>query len=227
MSSDRYIARPRAASAWLAVLMLTHIGFWLAFGRLSSVLLPVVGEYVGLQSSRFALEISIIAVPVIVLALPLSGLWMILDRHGLEPSTTAKFSLGLVLLAASYFYLGVGLEWGPGVGSIVVCVSLAALAALCLGPASLTVIGELGQREHRRGWVSVWLLGWLLARVLGGWTEALSGDALIVSCVAVGLGCVLAGVGLAFAWGPITRLAAAGEARTRESREHPIVPVPA
>ncbi|HLT34766.1 MAG TPA: hypothetical protein VK034_00740 [Enhygromyxa sp.] len=190
----------------LGLLMLVHVGFWLAFGRLSQLLFTIAAE-AGLEASRISLEL-LLVVPVVVLAPLLSGVWGLLERFGLEPSTAAKLSLGLVLLAGSWFCLGLGLEWAlvPGLGLSLACVSLLAVAALCLGPASLTAVAELGLPEHRRAWLGVWALGYLLARTSVGWTGPAKVGALVESCALVGLGCVLAGVGLAFAWRPVAEL---------------------
>jgi hypothetical protein len=195
---DRYVARPRVA---LGSLMFFHVGFWLGFELLRQSVLAVVGD-----PSLMMLELSV------VLLVPLaSSCWAFLERHGLQPSTAAKFSLGFVLLAMSWFCLGVGAEWSgrPGAVSIVACVSLLSLAALCLAPASARAIAELGGGEHRRAWWGVWLLGYLFARGAGSWGGAsmLAGTELVEHCVSVGLGCVVAGVGMAFVWRPITSLA--------------------
>lgn len=180
----------------LGLLLLVHVGFWRAFGQASDVTLALVGER---SPSLAAPELLILALA------PLSaGVWAVLGRHGLEPSTVAKFSIGFVLLAASWFCLGVGIEWGaPASGLLAICVSLLAVAALCIGPASLLAVDELGGGE--RAWLAMWLLGYVLARGVGAST--LSGAELVERCAAVGLGCVVAGVGMAFVWRPITSLA--------------------
>lgn len=193
---DRHVARPRVA---LGLLMLFHVGFWLGFELLRQSLLAVGGD-----RSFSMLEL------LVLLLVPLaSSCWAILERHDLAPSTAAKFSLGFVLLAMSWFCLGVGAEWSvrPSAGSIVACVAVLSLAALCLAPASTRAIAELGGDEHRRAWLGVWLLGYLLARGAGSGSGAPAGEELVEHCVYVGLGCVVAGVGMAFVWRPITSLA--------------------
>ena len=184
----------------LGLLLLFHVGFWIGFERLRQALFAVVGEH---GSSLGLLEL------VIITLVPLaSGLWAVLERYKLEPSTAAKLSLGFVLMAVSWFCLGVGLEWSaqPGGGGVASCVALLIAAALCVGPASLRVVFELGGRP--RAWLGAWVLGYVLARVLGSWGAASIG---VESCASVGLACVAAGVGLAFAWRPIASLA--GEVR--------------
>lgn len=192
-------ARERALRPALALglLMLVHVWFWRASGQASALLLALVGER---SPSLVAPELLIVALA------PLScGVWVLLDRHGLEPSMMAKLSLGFVLVAASWFCLGVGLEWSraPAGGVLAICVVMLAIAALCMGPASLLAVDELGGGE--RAWLGAWVLGYLFARATGA--SALTGAALVERCVLVGLSCVVAGVALAFVWRPITSLA--------------------
>lgn len=190
---ERALLRPAIV---LGLLMVVHVWFWRASGQASALVLDLVGER---SPSLAAPELLIVA-----LAPLSSGVWALLDRHGLEPSMMAKLSLGFVLVAASWFCLGVGLEWGraPAGGGLAICVVMLAVAALCMGPASLSAVDELGGGE--RAWLGAWVFGYLFARAAEA--SALTGAALVERCVLVGLGCVVAGLALAFAWRPITGL---------------------
>jgi dipeptide/tripeptide permease len=219
MQRDRNIVLPQLA---LSLLMLFHVGFWLMFGQLSQVVLAIVGKH----------GLLLIASLVAALAPPMLWLWALLGRHRLAPSTTAKFSLGFVLLAVSWFFVSVHFEWSRAPGPepaplIAICVLSLALAALCLGPASLTAIVELEAREHRVAWVAVWLLAFPFATGARSWIGASAAlDERVVTCTFAGLLCVLAGVALAFVWHPITSLAAARSA-TGSEHEAASVVVPA
>jgi dipeptide/tripeptide permease len=186
----------------LGLLMLFHLGFWLVFGQLSQVVIAVIGKH----------GLLLIASLVAALAPAVLALWAWLARHALAPSMTAKFSLGFVLLAVSWFCLGVHFEWsrvaGPEHAPLIASAALSlALAALSLGPASLSAIVELEAREHRPAWLAIWLLGLPFAMGSSSWIGASAAlDERVVTCALAGLICVLAGVVLAFVWQPITSL---------------------
>jgi cysteine-rich repeat protein len=211
LASTREADATKRPSLAVLVLAVFHVGFWIAFGRIEHAATTIATARVD-ALGPIPLELLLVA-PVLVLAPLASGLWQLLARRGLEPGIAVKFGLGFVLLAASCFFLALGVEWSAaqgfvGFGALAACMCALALAALCLGPASLAVARAFGARERSGAWVGAWLLCYLLGRAVGGWTSpsTLALDQLFASCMSVGSSAVIAGVALGFLWRPLARL---------------------
>lgn len=210
--------RDRKPQLALAALSVVHLGFCLAVAKLGHALADLT------NASRGSLVLLGVAA-LIVLAPIVSRIWAALNRCALEPSTSAKISLGLVLLAVAWLWLGVGIEWSGGraVGAraLGACAATLILAATCFGLASSSAIDELASPAHRRPWLAIWSLAQLSAALGVGLAgrSSLALSELFESSVAIGLICVAVGVGLAFAWSPLAELTSAVErARRLEQR---------
>lgn len=177
-------ARPaRAKLLALVVLMGFHTAFWAAFEQVGSSLTVLAEQHVdrmvaGLQLPAPAL-LALNGALVIALAPLMSWGWARLARRGLEPSTPAKFGLGLVLLGASFLALTHGLEEGAVAGQValgwlVLFYVLLTVGELCLSPVGLAMVSELAPRGATSFCMGAWFMtyanGHLLAGVIAGTT---------------------------------------------------------
>lgn len=175
----------RAKLLALVVLMAFHTAFWAAFEQVGSSLTVLAEHHVdrtvaGLRIPAPAL-LALNGAFVIAVAPLMSWGWARLARRGLEPSTPAKFGLGLLLLGASFLALTLGLERGTASGHValgwlVLFYLLLTLGELSLSPVGLAMVSELAPRGATSFCMGAWFLtyanGHLLAGVIAGSTAA-------------------------------------------------------
>jgi POT family proton-dependent oligopeptide transporter len=167
----------------LVVLMAFHAAFWAAFEQIGSSLTVLSEQHVdrtvlGLRIPAPAL-LALNGALVIALAPVIAWAFARLARCGLEPSTPAKFGLGLVLLGAAFLALTLGLERGAVAGEValawvVLFYVLLTVGELCLSPVGLAMVGELAPRGATSFCMGAWFLtyanGHLLAGIIAGST---------------------------------------------------------
>lgn len=90
----------------LFVVVFFVIFFWMAYEQAGSSMNIFADRYTNLQIGSFAIPSSWFqsAPPlfVLLLSLPIAGLWRVLDKTGKEPSTPMKMVWGLTILGASF-----------------------------------------------------------------------------------------------------------------------------
>ncbi|MCH9688456.1 MAG: peptide MFS transporter, partial [Deltaproteobacteria bacterium] len=162
----------------LLVLMAFHTAFWAAFEQVGSSFTVLANDHVdrglmGMEIPAPAL-LAINGLFIITLAPVVSWLWGRLARRGLEPSTPAKFGLGLVLLGLGFLVFAFGIERGQGPGGValawmVLCYVLLSVGELCLSPVGLAMVTELSPRRAVSFCMGAWFMTYANGHLLAGW----------------------------------------------------------
>src|SRR5262249_28856829 len=110
----------------------------------------------------------------IIIFAPVFGwIWVGLARRNANPSTPAKFGLGLVALAAGFFVL----SWGAANASevhrasmawLVVTYFLHTVGELCLSPVGLSSMTKLAPSGRISQMMGIWFVGTALGDLLAG-----------------------------------------------------------
>ena len=153
---------------------------------------------------------SINSIYIIVLAPVFAWLWTWLARRGLEPSTPAKFGLGLVQLGGGFLVLVAGAA-ATGTGNmtpvlfIFLIYLLHTMGELCLSPVGLSAMTKLAPASMLSLLMGTWFLssaagnfiGGLIASATGGeGADGISGAAPVLAVYGK-IGWVAIGVGVA------------------------------
>ena len=198
-------------------LMAGSVLFWALFEQAGSSLNLFTDRHV--DRSLFGLEVpaavfqSINPIYIIFLGPAFASLWLALARRGLEPSTPAKFGLGLVQLGLGFLVLVLGAGWAGETGlTPVVFIFLIYLlhttGELCLSPVGLSAMNRLAPAHMASLIMGVWFLAsaagnfvsGLIARATGSEGIDEAGKQVVLGvyqtvgwvAVAVGLGVLLA-----------------------------------
>jgi POT family proton-dependent oligopeptide transporter len=154
---------------------------------------------------------SINAIYIVLLGPVFAGLWLWLARRGLEPSTPAKFGLGLVQLGIGFLVLVAG-AMAAGTGNLTPVIFifliylLHTMGELCLSPVGLSAMTKLAPARMVGLMMGTWFLstaggnfiGGLIARATGGHGAEVEGaSATPVTDVYSTIGWVAIGVGVA------------------------------
>ncbi|HTQ08391.1 MAG TPA: hypothetical protein VMI54_31265, partial [Polyangiaceae bacterium] len=108
---------------------------------------------------------------ILILGLVLTALWGALGRRGLEPSTPAKFALGLAQLSLGFVALWYGAHSANGRGMVAVAWLLLAYllhttGELCLSPVGLSMITKLTPKVLVSTVMGTWFLASAFAEYL-------------------------------------------------------------
>lgn len=153
---------------------------------------------------------SINAIYIVLLGPVFATLWLWLARRGLEPSTPAKFGIGIVQLGAGFLVLVAGAA-AAGTGNLtpVIFIFLIYLlhttGELCLSPVGLSAMTKLAPARMVGLMMGTWFLasaagnfiGGLIAQATGGEGAAEGASATPVMDVYSTIGWVAVGVGVA------------------------------
>ncbi|MBO9152489.1 peptide MFS transporter [Chitinophaga sp. GCM10012297] len=113
---------------------------------------------------------------IIIFAIPLSLIWMALQKRKLEPISPVKQSMGLALLAIGSLIIGLqvkglGMNEKLGVIWLIVMYLFHTLGELCLSPIGLSLVSKLAPLRFSSLLMGVWFLsnasGYALAGTLG------------------------------------------------------------
>ncbi len=151
---------------------------------------------------------SINSIYIVTLGPVFAYLWLWLARHKLEPSTPAKFGLGLVQLGLGFFVLVWGASASPGLTPVIFIFLIYLLhttGELCLSPVGLSAMTKLAPSRLVGLMMGAWFLAsaagnyisGLIAQATGG--EGLSEEAAASQVLEVyrSVGWVAVGVGIA------------------------------
>lgn len=111
---------------------------------------------------------------IVLLGPVFAGLWAYLARRGKEPSTAAKFGIGIIQVGLGFLVLVIGIEYfvGPGFRVPLLWLFLAYLlhttGELCLSPVGLSMITRLSVARVVGLMMGVWFLSSALAHTLAG-----------------------------------------------------------
>ena len=156
------------------VLMIGSILFWALFEQAGSSLNLYTDRYVeraGVPASVFQ---SINSIYIVLLGPVFAALWTWLGRKGLEPSTPAKFGLGIIQLGAGFLVLVAGATaGGDGAKTAVLFIFLIYLlhttGELCLSPVGLSAMNRLSPAHM----ASLIMGCWFFASAAGNFTSGL------------------------------------------------------
>ncbi|WZO98061.1 peptide MFS transporter [Isosphaeraceae bacterium EP7] len=196
--------RMSADAAKLKTIFVIVALFWMAFHQNSVALTFFVRDYV--QSSWDTETFQSINPLCILLFSPLMvALWSYLGPRKLEPSSTGKMAIGMLITALAYGVMvaAAGRLVGPGAkvsaGWLVGCYALITVAELLVSPIGLSLTSKLAPDRYRGLWMGFWFLatavGNKLVHVVGGfWGKYPPGQlftGLVVSSVAAALALVV------------------------------------
>ena len=161
----------------LIVLLLGCAMFWSGFEQAGSSLNLFADRYTELGIGNFLIPStwfqSVNSLFIIIFAPVFAWLWVALARRNLNPSTPAKFGLGLVLLACGFLVM-------VGASEIVVAGNLAAptwlimtyllhtFGELALSPVGLSVTTKLAPKRYVGQMMGMWFLATALGNLIAG-----------------------------------------------------------
>lgn len=160
----------------IIILFCFMILFWAAEGQAGSSLALFAQRHVRNSFLGFNFPsvwwLSVNPAFVIVLSPAISWLWLRLGRR--EPSSPAKFTLGLFLAGLGFLMLTIAALFIGGAGArvspawLVSLYLLHTLGELCLGPVGLSMVSKLTPSEKGSQMMGVWFLAVSVGSVLGG-----------------------------------------------------------
>ena len=152
--------------------------FWGLFEQGGGSLNLFTNRYIDLQGVPAPIFQSINPIFIILLAPLFAGLWTWLGRKGIEPSTPAKFGLGLVQLGFGFLVL----VWGAntvGIDAKIPVIFLFGIylfhttGELCLSPVGLSAMNRLSPKHM----ASLIMGAWFFATAGGGFVAGIIGAA--------------------------------------------------
>ncbi|WNO55110.1 peptide MFS transporter [Stakelama saccharophila] len=181
--------------------------FWGLFEQAGGSLSLFTDRYVdraGIDASLFQ---SVNPIYIILLGPLLAMLWPMLGKRGLEPSTPAKFGIGLILLGAGFLVLNygahaAGMATATPVIFIFLIYFLHTSGELCLSPVGLSAMNRLAPKHIASLIMAAWFFGTaggnFVAGLIGQATGGEDGDASKQSILAIysQIGWVTVGVGV-------------------------------
>ena len=113
------------------------------------------------------------ATMIVILAPLFASLWSFLGRHGWEPSSPRKQSLGLLLLALGYLFIAFGVKnVEPGIKVSMVWLTglyfIHTMGELCLAPIGLSLVYKLSPARFSSLLMGVWYLSTSAANKFAG-----------------------------------------------------------
>ncbi|WP_255578493.1 peptide MFS transporter [Chitinophaga sp. sic0106] len=156
------------------------IFFWACFEQAGSSLTFIADYQTDRHFLGFDLPPSFIqnanSIFIIVFAIPMSIMWIKLQKRGLEPISPVKQSLGLALLAIGFLIIAFQMKsLGPneklGVSWLIIMYLFHTIGELCLSPIGLSLVSKLAPTRFSSLLMGVWFLanaaGYALAGTLG------------------------------------------------------------
>ncbi|HUG46074.1 MAG TPA: peptide MFS transporter [Sphingomicrobium sp.] len=114
---------------------------------------------------------SINAIYIVMLGPVFAYLWLWLARHKMEPSTPAKFGIGLVQLGLGFFVLVWGAQANPGLTPVIFIFLIYLLhttGELCLSPVGLSAMTKLAPSRLMGLLMGAWFLSSAAGNFIGG-----------------------------------------------------------
>lgn len=158
------------------------IFFWAAFEQSGSSLTFIAEKQTDTRILGWAMPPSMVQIFnglfVVLFALPFSVMWLKLQRRGLEPISTAKQAIGLLLIGLGYLIIASqvkGLQITDKISIIwlVILYLLHTWGELCLSPIGLSLVAKLAPKRFGSLLMGVWFLGNAAGYALTGTLGAL------------------------------------------------------
>ncbi len=161
----------------VVVLFFASALFWSGFEQVGSVMNLFADRHT--RRELFGWEVpagwfqSINALLILVLALPVSALWLGLARRGSLPSLAAKFAAGLILLAAGFLVMHFAARLTLAHGRVsalwlVTTYLLHTIGELFLSPVGLSAVTKLAPSRLASQTMGIWFLATALGNLLAG-----------------------------------------------------------
>ncbi|WP_243450867.1 peptide MFS transporter [Sphingosinicella sp. CPCC 101087] len=173
---------PEARDRIFAIIFLIALQplFWGLFEQAGGSLNLYTDRYVDRAGVPASLFQSINPIYIILLAPLFAWMWTALGKRGLEPSTPAKFGLGLIQLGAGFLVLVAG-AMSVGMGNptpvlfIFLVYLLHTMGELCLSPVGLSAMNRLAPR-------------YLASLIMGAWFFATAGGNFVAGMIGAATG---------------------------------------
>lgn len=195
--------------AVVLILFFASALFWAGFEQVGSSMNLFAQRY----TDRFIFNwempaswfLSVNALMILILAVPVSTLWLQLSRRGILPSLTAKFAIGLLLLAAGFIVMFFASRHAQSIGKVSglwLCSTylLHTVGELFLSPVGLSAVTKLAPSRLVGQTLGIWFLasalgnllaGLLSSEITGGGTTEMPAQFMQVALVAGGGGLLL------------------------------------
>ena len=161
----------------VAILFVSSALFWSGFEQAGSVMNLFGERYTNRVMFGWEMPaswlLSVNAVLILILAVPVSTLWLGLARRGVLPSLAVKFAAGLLMLAAGFLVMHFAARHALRVGKVT-CLWLCAtsllhtLGELFLSPGGLSAVTKLAPERLASQTMGVWFLATALGNLLAG-----------------------------------------------------------
>jgi POT family proton-dependent oligopeptide transporter len=158
------------------------IFFWSAFEQSGSSLTFIAEKQTDTHILGWAMPPSMVqifnGIFVVLFALPFSVMWLKLQKKGLEPISTVKQAIGLLLIGLGYLIIASqvkGLQITDKISIIwlVILYLLHTWGELCLSPIGLSLVAKLAPKRFGSLLMGVWFLGNAAGYALTGTLGAL------------------------------------------------------
>ncbi len=211
---------PFTAEQWkriavIGILFLFSIVFWMGFEQAGSSLNLFAERYTNLRMFGWDVPASVLqsVQPVFVILFAPVFAWIWLRLRDREPSSPAKFALGLLFAGLAMVLLVPGASIAQSQGLrvspwwLIGVYFLQTVGELCLSPVGLSVTTKLAPARIVGMMMGVWFMSIALGNLVGGFAAGLF-DRLPLPTLfgAVGVMAIAAGVILALLFGPIRRM---------------------
>ena len=115
---------------------------------------------------------------VVLFAIPFSIMWSNLQKRNLEPMSTVKQAIGLVLIGLGYLIIafrvqGISIEEKIGLIWLVILYLMHTFGELCLSPIGLSLVAKLAPKRFASLLMGVWFIGNAAGYALTGTLSAL------------------------------------------------------
>lgn len=161
----------------LIILLMAAAMFWSGFEQAGSSLNIFADRFTQREFSWFTVPAtwlqSVNALFIITFAPVFAWLWVWLARHNLNPSTPAKFGLGLILLAGGFLVM-VGAAAAITTGDkamptwLIMTYLLHTFGELALSPVGLSVTTKLAPRRYVGQMMGMWFTATALGNLIAG-----------------------------------------------------------
>lgn len=158
------------------------IFFWAAFEQAGSSLTFIADKQTDTRILGWEMPPTMVqnfnGIFVILFALPFSALWLWMQKRKIEPISTVKQALGLILIALGYWIIamqvkGLGISGKVGVIWLIILYLLHTWGELCLSPIGLSLVAKLAPKRFASLLMGVWFLGNAAGYALTGTLGAL------------------------------------------------------
>lgn len=161
----------------VVILFFASALFWSGFEQAGSVMNLFADRYTDRVMFGWEMPASwfltINAVLILALAVPVSMLWLGLARRNILPSLATKFAGGLLLLAASFLVMHFAARHALSIGKVTglwLCITylLQTLGELFLSPVGLSAVTKLAPARLASQTMGVWFLATSLGNLMAG-----------------------------------------------------------